>query len=109
MPPMPDEKPTLNSEDAERLRRRKGALAGAVIVVVFAILLAGLSADFHIDVGATISGPATATQPAGVTTYNYHVGVFELPSFWYRVLAFIILELVLCVILAKYRKGIRKP
>lgn len=108
MPPMPDEKPTLNSEDAERLRRRKGALAGLVIVVILAILLAGLSEGFHIDVGATITGPATATQPGGVTTYNYHVGVFEQPSFWYRVLVFIVLELVLCVILAKYRKGARK-
>ena len=106
---MPDQKPTPDDDAEERLRRRKGALAGAVLVVIIAVLMAGMSANFHVDVGETISGPATATRPiGGVTTYNYHLGVIEQPRFWYQVLVFTIMAVLLCSIYVNYRRGNRK-
>lgn len=106
---MPDQKPTLVKEVEERLRRRKGALAGAVLVVIIAVLLAGMSVNFHVNVGETVSGPPTATQPTGgITTYNYHVAVIEHPRFWYQVLVFTIMTVLLCSIYVNYPRGPRK-
>jgi hypothetical protein len=40
MPSVHNQKPTAENEAEERLRRRKGALAGAVLVIIISILLA---------------------------------------------------------------------
>lgn len=75
---------------------------------MIAVTLAGMSIDFHFDVGETINGPATATQPAGVTTYNYHTGLIEKPRFWYQALVFTMMATMLCLIYVNYRRKTRK-